>query len=126
MKKYVKIEPIKISTGEQLDELRVEVAYDLGGYRTRRGIHAYIKPVHREKISRGFVTEQCVINFGCGTKEDGFRSTLLELKRKNQKKEDAIAKAVLDDEQMAFYAEQWNEGNFQAVANRMFELADKA
>lgn len=38
MKKYVKIEPIKISTGEQLDELRVEVKYDLGGYRTRRGI----------------------------------------------------------------------------------------
>jgi len=110
---YKKINPINRVGGEALDELKISVRYDKGGYCGKRGVYAYIKPVHREKISESFVSETCTM-LG-DIHECGFRKLLRELGRKSQKVEDEIAAKI--DAKADEIATLWNEQKHTEVAN---------
>ena len=105
---YKKINPISRVGGEALDELKIRVRYDKGGYYGKRGVYAYIKPVHREKIS-----ETCTLRGD--THESGFRMLLRELGRKSQKVEDEIASKI--EAKADEIATLWNEQKHTEVAN---------
>jgi hypothetical protein len=111
MTTYKKINPIERTGGEALDELKIKVTYDKGGYNTKRGIHAYITPVHRTNRD-GFCVESCTL-LG-DSRECGFRVCLRELGRKSQKVEDEIANKV---EQLADeIVSRWDKGERQTLA----------
>lgn len=76
-------------------------------------MYAYIKPVHREKISESFVSETCTM-LG-DIHECGFRKLLRELGRKSQKVEDEIAAKI--DAKADEIATLWNEQKHTEVAN---------
>jgi hypothetical protein len=113
MEIYKKINPINRVGGEALDELKIRVCYDKGGYYGKRGVYAYITPVHREKISESFVSETCTL-LG-NTHESGFKMLLRELGRKSQKVEDEIASKI--EAKADEIATLWNEQKHTEVAN---------
>ena len=110
---YKKINPINRVGGEALDELKIRVRYDKGGYYGKRGVYAYITPVHREKISESIVSETCTL-LG-DTHESGFKMLLRELGRKSQKVEDEIASKI--EAKADEIATLWNEQKHTEVAN---------
>ena len=110
---YKKINPINRVGSEALDELKISVRYDKGGYYVKRGVYAYITPVHREKISESFVSETCTL-LG-NTHESGFKMLLRELGRKSQKVEDEIASKI--EAKADEIATLWNEQKHTEVAN---------
>lgn len=110
---YKKINPINRVGGDALDELKISVRYDKGGYYGKRGVYAYIRPVHREKINESFVSETCTM-LG-DIHECGFRKLLRELARKSQKAEDEIAAKI--ESKADEIATLWNEQKHTEVAN---------
>lgn len=110
---YKKINPINRVGGEALDELKIRVRYDKGGYCGKRGVYAYITPVHREDRGNGFVSETCTL-LG-DTHESGFKMLLRELGRKSQKVEDEIASKI--EAKADEIATLWNEQKHTEVAN---------
>ena len=110
---YKKINPINRVGGEALDELKISVRYDKGGYYGKRGVYAYIRPVHREDRGNGFVSEICTM-LG-DMHESGFRMLLRELGRKSQKVEDEIASKI--EAKADEIATLWNEQKHTEVAN---------
>ena len=110
---YKKINPINRVGGEALDELKIRVRYDKGGYYGKRGVYAYITPVHREKINESFVSETCTL-LG-DMHESGFKMLLCELGRKSQKVEDEIASKI--EAKADEIATLWNEQKHTEVAN---------
>ena len=113
MEIYKKINPIDRIGGEALDELKIRVRYDKGGYNSRRGVYAYITPVHREKLNESMVSETCTL-LGA-THESGFRMLLCELGRKSQKVENEIAAKI--EAKADEIANLWNERKHDEVAN---------
>lgn len=110
---YKKINPINRVGSEALDELKISVRYDKGGYYGKRGVYAYITPVHREKINGSFVSETCTL-LG-DMHESGFKMLLCELGRKSQKVEDEIASKI--EAKADEIATLWNEQKHTEVAN---------
>ena len=110
---YKKINPINRVGGEALDELKIRVRYDKGGYCGKRGVYAYITPVHREDRGNGFVSETCTL-LG-DTHESGFKMLLRELGRKSQKVEDEIASKI--EAKADEIASLWNEHKHDDVAD---------
>lgn len=110
---YKKINPINRVCGEALDELKIRVHYNKGGYYGKRGVYAYITPVHREGRGNGFVIETCTL-LG-DTHESGFKMLLRELGRKSQKVEDEIASKI--EAKADEIATLWNEQKHTEVAN---------
>lgn len=110
---YKKINPIKVDEKLTLDELKVDVHYNKGGYNSKRGVYVYVTPTHREDRGNGF-TSEVAIPIGY-TKTSGFRTCLRELGRKSQKVEDEISAKVF--EQADKMAELWNEEKFEDVVS---------
>lgn len=109
---YKKINPIQLEDNDSpLDELKIRVEYNKGGYNSKRGVYAYITPVHRETSEYGCRWEKSVpLGF---TQISGFRMCLCELGRKSQKTEDELsAKVVEKADEMA---KLWNEEKFEEV-----------
>lgn len=107
MKIYKKIEPIKVAGSDARDELRICVEYTKGGYNNKRGIYAWITPIHR---GNGFESIICLGEL----RECGFKVCLKEMGRKNQKVEDAICTVVepLADK----IAEHYNKCEFHEIS----------
>lgn len=116
---YKKINPINRIGGEALDELKIRVSYDKGGYNSRRGVYAYITPVHREKLNESIVSETCTL-LG-ETHESGFRMMLCALNRKSQKVENEIAAKI--EAKADEIANLWNEQKHEEVANLILRTA---
>ena len=113
MEIYKKINPINRAGSEALDELKIRVRYDKGGYYGRRGVYAYITPVHRDIVGNGLMTETCTV---CGEiHESGFKMLLRELGRKSQKVEDESASKI--EAKADEIATLWNEQKHTEVAN---------
>lgn len=111
MKLYRQINPIERTGGEALDELKIVVQYTKGGYNSKRGVYAYITPVHRANRD-GFCIESCTL-LG-NSLECGFKVCLREMARKSQKVEDEIANKV---EQLADeIVSRWDKGERQTLA----------
>lgn len=110
---YKKINPINRVSGEPLDELKIRVRYNKGDYYGKRGVYAYITPVHREYRGNGFSCETCTL-LG-DTHESGFKILLRELGRKSQKVEDEIASKI--EAKADEIATLWNEQKHTEVAN---------
>ena len=104
---YKQINPINRAGAEPLKELKIKVDYTKGGYNSKRGIYAYIIPVHREGNF-----ESCSL-LG-EVRECGFKVCLREMARKSQKVEDQITAAVepLADK----IVEHWNNGDYHAIS----------
>ena len=72
-----------------LDELRISVDYEKGGYSyfsgemNRRGIYVYIKPIHRAK---GMISTRLLSD----TYSNGYKVFIKELSRKSQKQIDEV------------------------------------
>lgn len=110
---YKKINPIERAGSEALDELKIRVIYNKGNYGGKRGVYAYITPVHREKIDESFVSESYTL---LGDKhERGFSVLIRELKRKSPKVEDEIASKI--EAKADEIATLWNEKKHTEVAN---------
>ena len=119
MEIYKKINPINRVGGEALDELKISVVYNKGGYNSRRGVYAYVTPVHREKLNESIVSETCTLVGE--THESGFRMMLRELGRKSQKVEDEIAAKI--EAKADEIATLWNEQKHEEVANLILRTA---
>ena len=115
---YKKINPIKRVGGEALDELKIRVRYDKGGYYGKRGVYAYITPVHREKINERSVIETCTM-LG-DMHESGFKALLRELGRKSQKVEDELAVKV--ETKADEIADLWNEYKHNEIYNMLIAM----
>lgn len=110
---YKKINPINRVGGDALDELKIRVCYDKGGYYGKRGVYAYIRPVHRDIVGNGLMTESCSV---CGEMhENGFKMLLRELSRKSQKVEDEFASKI--EAKADEIASLWNEYKHNDVAD---------
>ena len=109
---YKKINPIQLDDNDSpLDELKIRVEYNKGGYNSKRGVYAYINPVHREVSEYGCRWEKSVpLGF---TQICGFRMLLRELGRKSQKTEDELSAKVL--EKADEMAKLWDEEKFEDV-----------
>lgn len=107
MKIYKSIEPIKVAGGDDLNELKIMVEYTKGGYNSKRGVYAWITPIHR-----GDTFVRCIL-LG-DVRESGFKVCLKEMARKSQKVEDAICAVVelLADK----IVEHWNKGEYHEIS----------
>ena len=120
---YVKMKkPIVRPQLDTLDELRVRVDYQKGGYNyytgnvESNGVYVYLTPVHRVN---GIVSQTIDGNIH----NSGYKVLIKELGRKSQKQINLVAEAVLPKaEQIADY---YSEGQHQAVLNLLKELFQK-
>ena len=108
---YKQINPIERAGSEPLNELKIKVAYTKGGYNSKRGIYAYIIPVHRQQVAGGNI-ESCTM-LG-EVRECGFKVCLREMGRKSQKVEDQLTAAV--ESQADKIVEHWNNSNYHAIS----------
>lgn len=108
---YKQINPIERAGSTPLNELKIKVDYTKGGYNSKRGIYAYIIPVHRQQVS-GCSIESCSL-LG-EVRECGFKVCLREMARKSQKVEDQITAAV--EPQADKIVEHWNNGDYHAIS----------
>lgn len=108
---YKQINPIERAGSEPLNELKIKVAYTKGGYNSKRGIYAYIIPVHRQQVAGGNI-ESCTL-LG-EVRECGFKVCLREMARKSQKTEDQITAAV--ESQADKIVEHWNNSDYHAIS----------
>ena len=108
---YKQINPIERAGSTPLNELKIRVDYTKGGYNYKRGIYAYITPVHREQVS-GCNIDSCSL-LG-DVRESGFKVCLREMARKSQKVEDQITAAV--ESHADEIVEHWNNGDYPAIS----------
>ncbi len=107
---------------DTLDELRVRVDYQKGGYNyftgdiESNGVYVYLTPVHRTNLSVCSAIDGNMHN-------SGYKVFIKELGRKSQKQINLVAEAVFPKaEQIADY---YSEGQHQAVLNLLKELFQK-
>lgn len=118
MKSYVNINPVEIAGGSPLNELKITVDYDKGGYNywhggvNRRGIYVYFTPVRR-----GGYCESCVITGNRNT--SGFKIFLKELGRRSAKQEEIYFKKL--EPYFEKIGELWNENNHSGIYNLVME-----
>jgi hypothetical protein len=120
---YVKLKkPIVRPQLDTLDELRVRVDYQKGGFNyftdnmESSGVYVYLTPVHR---NNGIVSQTIDGNLH----NSGYKVLVKELGRKSQKQINLVAEAVLPKaEQIADY---YSERQHQAVLNLLKELFQK-
>ena len=108
---YKQINPIERAGSEPLNELKIKVAYTKGSYNSKRGIYAYIIPVHRQQVAGGNI-ESCTM-LG-EVRECGFKVCLREMGRKSQKVEDQLTAAV--ESQADKIVEHWNNSDYHAIS----------
>lgn len=108
---YKQINPIERAGSEPLNELKIKVAYTKGGYNSKRGIYAYIIPVHRQQVAGGNI-ESCTL-LG-EVRECGFKVCLREMGRKSQKVEDQLTAAVESNADKI--VEHWNNSDYHAIS----------
>ena len=104
---------------DTLDELKVRVDYQKGGYNyfngniESNGVYVYLTPVHR---NNGVVSQTIDGN----THNSGYKILLKELSRKSQKQINIAAELVLPyADQIAAY---YSEGQHQAVYNFVMKI----
>lgn len=120
---YVKLKkPIVRPQLDTLDELRVRVDYQKGGYNyftgdiESNGVYVYLTPVHRNNGIVGQTIDGNLHN-------SGYKVLLKELGRKSQKQINLVAEAVLPKaEQIADY---YSERQHQAVLGLLKEMFQK-
>jgi len=120
---YVKLKkPIVRPQLDTLDELRVSVDYQKGGYNyytgnvESNGVYVYLTPVHRTNWSVGSTIDGNMHN-------SGYKVLIKELGRKSQKQINLVAEAVFPKaEQIADY---YSERQHQAVLGLLKELFQK-
>ena len=118
---YVKLSnPIQRANSSSLDELKVEVDHDKGGYNyaygnyEESGVKIFFTPIHREEYC-------CSTTMLGDVVETGFKIHALDAKRRSQKKIDKVADAIkpLVDK----FGEIWGQDNF---TNTIYEMVKKA
>lgn len=120
---YVRMKkPIVRPQLDTLDELRVRVDYQKGGYNyytgnvESNGVYVYLTPVHRTNWSVGSTIDGNMHN-------SGYKVLIKELGRKSQKQINLVAEAVFPKaEQIADY---YSEQQHQAVLGLLKELFQK-
>lgn len=106
-----------------LDTLELKIGYDKGGmnyftYDVRpRAINLYFKPIHAEG---GFVSSVMLGDI----RESGFRITLVEVKRKNAKKEQALADAIMPHAEELLHL--WEMQNYSTLDKKVHQYASEA
>jgi hypothetical protein len=117
---YVRMKkPIVRPQLDTLDELRVRVDYQKGGYNyytgdiESNGVYVYLTPVHR---NNGIVSQTIDGNIH----NSGYKVLIKELGRKSQKQINLVAEAVFPKaEQIADY---YSEGQHQAILGLLIKL----
>ena len=110
---YRAINPIERAGSEPLNELKVSVRYDKGGYNyfqgtvDKRGLYVHFKPIHRN----GNCESATLLS--CNRKEDGFKMLVRELGRMSQKQMDDVAKRI--EPMIGDFAEKWNNEDWQGI-----------
>ncbi len=106
-----------------LDTLELKIGYDKGGmnYFTHgvrpRAINIYFKPIH---VEGGFISS---IMLG-STRESGFRITLVEVKRKNAKKEQALTDAIMPHAEELLHL--WEMQDYNTLDKKVHQYASEA
>lgn len=106
-----------------LDTLELEIRYDKGcmnyfTYRVRpRAINLYVQPVH---VENGCVSSTLL----GGTRESGFYITLVEVKRKNAKKEQALADAIMPHAEELLHL--WEMQDYSTLEKKVHQYASEA
>ena len=111
--------PIKRAGGEPLDELKVKVDYQKGGYNYYSGdvetnaIYVYLTPIHRS----GMIVSQTLLGdrHSCG-----FKIKLKELNRKSQKQINLMAEKIIPHTQEI--ADLYSDYKHNEVYNLIKEL----
>ena len=115
---FVKLQnPIKRAGSSSLDELKVTIDQCKGGYnfangfyRVESGIKIFFTPVHREG--------NCVSCTPLGNfVESGFKTHVLDAKRKSQKKIDMVANAIKP--LLENFGEIWGQPDFEHTIPKM-------
>jgi hypothetical protein len=114
---YVRLQnPIKRADSSSLDELEVSIDHCKGGYnfsygyRVESGVKVFFTPVHRE---RNCISATLLGNFV----ESGFKTHVLDAKRKSQKKIDMVANAIKP--LLEKFGEIWGQPDFEHTIPKM-------
>ena len=118
---FVKLaNPVNRAGGSVLDELKVSIDHEKGGYSyfsgdiIESGVKVYFTPIHRES---GMYTTTMLGK----TIESGFKVHVLDAQRKSQKKIDNVAKAI--EPLLDKFGELWGSDNFNYVIFDMVKAA---
>ena len=115
---YTKFQnPIQRAGSDSLDELKITVSYEKGGFNywngqeDKRGIYAYFKPIYRYNG-----IESCIL-LG-DQRESGFKVFIKSLARKSQKQIDNVFSAIMPEAK--HFTDLYELGAYQQIVNEIF------